>query len=69
MTMFRWLMLFVFGVAALAAQQPDRPWMQGTVEKYCHATPADVDKLKRDYPEKAEHISLCACQVGLRSRV
>lgn len=48
-------------VGVLAAQAP-RPWMQGSVEKYCHSTPADVEKLRKEHPDKAEHIEVCACR-------
>lgn len=45
----------------LLAQAP-RPWMQGTVEKYCHSTDADIDRMRKEFPDKAEHIQRCACQ-------
>ena len=47
----------------LLAQDPaPRPWMQGSVEKYCHSTPADIARMRKQYPDKAEHILLCKCQ-------
>lgn len=46
---------------ALAAQSP-RPWMQGTVEKYCHTTQGHVDRMRKEFPDKAENIRLCACK-------
>ena len=46
---------------ALAAQAP-RPWMQGNVEKFCHQTQADVNRMRKEFPDKAEHILLCACK-------
>lgn len=50
-------------VGVLAAQDPaPRPWMQGQVEKFCHQTQADVDRLRREYPDKADRILLCACK-------
>lgn len=39
---------------------PDRPWMRGTVEKYCHQTQADVDRMQQEAPGKV--IVLCHCQ-------
>lgn len=53
-------------VAAMLMQcadcpDPTRPWMRGTIEKYCGATPDQIAAMKRDRPEKADHILLCAC--------
>ena len=41
---------------------PTRPWLRGSIEKYCNMTQAGIDKLRREHPDKAEHIRLCACE-------
>lgn len=59
----RTVMLLALMSGVLLAQEPaPRPWMQGTVEKYCHATPADINRMRKEFPEKAENILLCACK-------
>ena len=56
----RWtVLLCALSVVALAAQS-QRPWMQGAVEKFCHQTQAEVDKLRKEFPGK--EILLCACK-------
>lgn len=54
--------LAVLTGAALAAAQAPRPWMQGNVEYYCHQTEADIERMKKEFPEKADNIKLCACR-------
>lgn len=50
-------------VGVLAAQEPaPKPWMQGSVEKYCHATAADIARMRKEFPDKAENILLCECK-------
>ena len=50
-------------VGVLAAQEPaPRPWMQGAVEKYCHQTQADIDRMRKEFPGKADNILLCTCR-------
>ena len=41
---------------------PNRPWMRGTVEKYCGRTPADIARMKKANPLVAERILLCECK-------
>ena len=60
---------FVLCVMALFAQgpsgpcadcnDPSRPWMRGTVEKYCGRA-ADLDRIRKEHPEKT--ILACLCQ-------
>lgn len=50
------------GATCADCPDPSRPWMRGNVEKYCGQTPAQIDAMRRDQPEKADRILLCACQ-------
>ena len=59
----RTLALLALMVGVLTAQEPaPRPWSEGRVEKYCHQTQADVDRMRREFPDKADRILLCACK-------
>lgn len=41
---------------------PDRPWMRGTVEKFC-GHPAQLAKLRQEHPGvETAHIQACACK-------
>lgn len=41
---------------------PNRPWMRGTVEKYCGRRPSDIERMKREHPLQADRIMQCDCQ-------
>ena len=59
----RTIALLAFSIVVLAAQEPaPRPWMEGRVEKYCHQTQADIDRMRKEFPDKAGQIELCACR-------
>ena len=57
------LIVMALMVGVLTAQEPGRrPWQEGNVEKYCHQTQADIDRMRKEFPNKAEQIFLCACK-------
>jgi len=59
----RTLALLALMTGVMAAQEPaPRPWMQGVVEKYCHQTQADIDRMRKEFPDKADQIQLCECK-------
>ena len=59
----RTLALLALMTGMMAAQEPaPRPWMQGVVEKYCHQTQADIDRMRKEFPDKADQIQLCECK-------
>ena len=59
----RTLALLALMTGVMAAQEPaPRPWMQGVVEKYCHQTAADIDRMRKEFPDKADQIQLCECK-------
>ena len=59
----RTLALLALMTGVMAAQEPaPRPWMQGAVEYYCHQTEADIARMRKEFPEKADQIKLCACK-------
>jgi hypothetical protein len=41
---------------------PNRPWMRGTVEKYCGRRPSDIERMKKEHPLQADRIMQCDCQ-------
>lgn len=56
----RLLTLIALMTVALAAQNPDRPWMQGTVEISCAREGSSVlEKMRKDFPNSV--IKACAC--------
>ena len=61
------MLLFVWVTYAVATQcvdcpDPSRPWMRGSIEKYCGTSPEQIEAMKQDRPENADNILLCACQ-------
>lgn len=57
----RLLLLIALMTAALAAQQPDWPWMQGQVEVSCAREGSPVlEKMRKDFPNSV--IKACACE-------